>query len=104
MSSFAARFYFHGGDPAGYDVHACDYFFDQSTDDKGRPSSTVQGGAIVLVLPSNDDTHALNWMFDPYAQKDGWVDFYRADQRSVMKKVAFTKATAWDIASGSFMA
>ena len=90
--SFAARFYFDGGNPDGYEVRTCDYFFDQTTDDKGRPSSDVRGGALCVIITSTDDVRSNAWMLDPYSQKDGRVDFYRADQESVMKKVSFENA------------
>lgn len=90
--SFSAKFYFDGGDPEGYIVRTCDYFFDQTTDDKGRPSSSVRGGGLCIIITSTDDSRANAWMLDPFAQKNGRVDFYRADQESLLKQVTFDKA------------
>ena len=94
MSSFAARFYFDGADPAGYEVRTCSYHFAQTTDDKGRPSSAVRGGYVCLTLWSTvtGNAAATHWMLDAYARKNGRVDFCRADQQSVEKQVSFTNA------------
>lgn len=88
--SFYAKLTFDGGRSDGYVVIAAKVGFGQSTDDKGRPSSLVRGSLIAVRMASDEDTEALKWMLDPFDLRNGKIQFFRSDQASVMKEIAFT--------------
>jgi Hemolysin coregulated protein Hcp (TssD) len=86
MSSFSASLKI---DDQEYDVMSCNYSFGQSTDEKGRPASNVQGGNIFVQVATNDDDGLLGWMVDPYKKTNGTITFKRIDQDSTFKEVQF---------------
>ncbi|MBC3788300.1 type VI secretion system tube protein TssD [Spirosoma utsteinense] len=86
MSSFGATLKV---DDQEYDVMSCNYSFGQSTDDKGRPASNVQGGNIFVQIAANDQDSLLGWMVDPYKKTNGTIIFKRIDQDSTFKEVQF---------------
>lgn len=86
--SFSAVFTFDGDStPKGHDVITCDVVFYQSTDNVGRPSSSVEGGYVVVMLTNMVNPTLTDWMLDSYQQK-AWasIKFMRLDQESVMKQ------------------
>jgi hypothetical protein len=90
MASFSAVFSAAGSEEC--EVVNCNYSFNQTTDDKGRPSSVVQGGTIKCTIVSTDSTKLISWMLDPYKRADGKIIFKRADQDSKMKEIDFKEA------------
>ena len=90
MASFSAKFSAAGSEEC--EVVSCGYAFNQSTDDKGRPSSVVQGGTVKVTVVSTDSTKLISWMLDPYKRADGKIVFKRGDQDSKLKEIAFKEA------------
>lgn len=86
MSSFSALFKVDGQE---YDVMNCNYSFGQSTDEKGRPASNVQGGNIFVQISASDDDGLMGWMVDPYKKTNGTITFKRIDQDSTFKEIQF---------------
>ena len=86
MPSFKATFKLDGNE---FDVISCVYSFGQSTDEKGRPASDVQGGNISLQISVDDDSSIMGWMIDPYSKKSGSIVFNKTDQDSTLKEVKF---------------
>ena len=86
MSSFSAQFSVDGQD---YDVMSCNYSFGQSTDEKGRPASLVQGGNIFVQIVADDSDELMGWMVDPYKKTNGTITFKRIDQDSTFKELQF---------------
>ncbi|WP_018620717.1 type VI secretion system tube protein TssD [Spirosoma luteum] len=86
MSSFSASFTIDGEE---YDVLSCNYSFGQSTDERGRPASNVQGGNIFVQVTANDQDTLMGWMVDPYKKSNGTIKFMRIDQDSTFKEVQF---------------
>ncbi len=90
MSSFSAIFEAAGSEKC--EVISCSYSFDQSTDDKGRPSSKVQGGTIKVTIVSNADSKLAGWMLDPHKQDKGSITFKKIDADSTLKTITFEDA------------
>ncbi len=66
--------------------------FSQATDDKGRPSSAVQGGGIMVQVVSTDDRKLAEFMLDPYRRFNGSLVYKRQDADATMKEIAFQDA------------
>ena len=90
MASFSAVFDAAGSEEC--EVVSCSYSFNQTTDDKGRPSSVVQGGTVKVTIVSTDSTKLISWSLDPYKRADGKIVFKRGDQNSKMKEISFKEA------------
>jgi hypothetical protein len=91
VSSFSALFKAAGSQEC--EVVTCSYNFNQSTDDKGRPSSVVQGGTVnVTIIATAESKPLISWMLDPYKQDSGSITFKRADQDSMLKDIQFEEA------------
>ena len=90
MSSFSATFEAAGS--VECEVVTCSYSFDQSTDDKGRPSSKVQGGTIKVTIVSTADAKLAGWMLDPHKQSTGTITFKKIDADSTLKTISFEEA------------
>jgi hypothetical protein len=90
MASFSAVFDAAGSEEC--EVVSCSYSFHQTTDDKGRPSSVVQGGTIKVTIVSTDSVKLISWMLDPYKQANGKIVFKRGDQDSKLKEIGFKEA------------
>lgn len=90
MSSFSAVFDAAGSEEC--EVVSCSYSFNQTTDDKGRPSSIVQGGTIKVTIVSTDSVKLISWMLDPYKRADGKIVFKRNDQNSALKSIIIKEA------------
>ena len=86
MSSFSATLKV---DDQEYDVMSCNYSFGQSTDEKGRPASNVQGGNVFVQIAANDQDSLMGWMIDPHKKTNGTITFKRIDQDSTFKEVQF---------------
>jgi Hemolysin coregulated protein Hcp (TssD) len=90
--SFSAIFKFDGGKPEGQEVVSCFQAFTQTTDDKGRPSSGVYGGGLVVQIVSTNDTKLSEYMLDPFQRFNGSVTFLRTDAEAVFKEIIFEDA------------
>ena len=94
--SFYAKFFVDGGQPEGYEVVAAGVAFGQTTDDKGRPNSTVYGSYIVVRVVDTSETELLKWMLDAWDRRNGKIQFFRNDQASVYKEISFTNGYCTD--------
>lgn len=85
--SFHAVFDFSGNQEGAHAVASCYVLFSQPTDELGRPSATVQGGTVVLMIQAREADSLIAWKLDPYKQME-WASlkFMRQDQESVMKQ------------------
>lgn len=90
MASFSAVFDAAGSEEC--EVVSCSYSFNQTTDDKGRPSSVVQGGVIKVTVVSTDSSKLVEYMMNPYQRANGKIVFKRSDQDSKMKEIIFEEA------------
>lgn len=90
--SFSAVFKFDGGVAEGYEVVSSLYMFSQATDDKGRPSSAVQGGGIMVQVVSTDDRKLVEMMMDPYRLFSGSLVYKRQDVDATLKELVFQDA------------
>ena len=93
MASFSAQFSAAGTAPL--EVTHCKYGFKQTIDDKGKPSSVVQGGIVEVTVLSTCDVDSqklISYMLDAFKQAEGKIEFKRGDQDSIMKKIEFSGA------------
>ena len=91
--AFKASFVGNGSNP--FEVIGCTWTLDQSIDDKGRPSSKVQGGTLkVTVLSNGENGPLVEWMVDPFKKADATVTIFRDDQDSAEKKIELKEAYA----------
>ena len=79
-----------------YGVVECDYEFNQSVDDTGKPVTRPKGGQITFVMPStsDDDLFFYKWMFNKTEVKTGifrFVVYSKSNKRS-FKTVEFANA------------
>lgn len=88
--SFSAVF--NGAGSGDCEVVNCTFSFNQSIDDKGRPSSKVHGGVIRVTIVADENTSLVSWMLDPYKKDSGKITYKRIDQDSTMKEVSFEDA------------
>lgn len=75
-----------------YNVFKCSYSLHQEVDHHGRPSGTVRGGTINLVVESSDDNSLYGWMVDPYKTLDGKITFNKKDDKAKLKELEFKTA------------
>jgi hypothetical protein len=91
MSSFNAILKFSDGKE--FEVLSCNYSFDQTTDEKNRPGSKVQGGSIFVQITSSADTFLLGWMVNPSKKTNGSIIFKMIDdEEATMKELEFVDA------------
>ncbi|MFD2520227.1 type VI secretion system tube protein TssD [Emticicia soli] len=90
MASFSATFNAAGSGDC--EVVACNFSFNQSIDEKGRPSSKVHGGTIRVTIVATDNTALVGWMLDPYKKDSGQIVYNRIDQESTLKEIKFEDA------------
>ena len=74
-----------------FDVLQCTHLMDQSYK-KGKATSGVLGGRIVVILDSSDDDLLGTWATGPTVKKDGEIVFNRVDQESSLQKLEFEEA------------
>lgn len=70
-----------------YDVLSCDYSFHRDVDLKGRPDTDVYGGAIRLVVESNDDTDIVAQLLNQFKPVSGSVTFHKGVDAATMKEL-----------------
>jgi hypothetical protein len=68
------------------------FALNRAVDHTGRPSGETRGGTVTMEIESTDDTTVLQWMMDPWMQKNGTVKFSKKDADSKMKELKFEKA------------
>ncbi len=62
--------------------------------ERGKVTSGVRGGVIILVLDGTDEALLGDWASGPTVKKDGDVTFNRIDQQSTFQKLEFQGAYA----------
>lgn len=62
--------------------------------ERGRPTSGVRGGVIVMILDGTDDDMLGDWATGATVRKDGDITFNRTDQQSTLQKLEFQEAYA----------
>jgi hypothetical protein len=91
-SSFHANFCLADSSSGEQEVRKLSMTFDQSTDQKGCPSSDIHGGFIHVTIISTFNQELVGWMLDPYKRRDGCITFKRDDQDSSLKAIEFYEA------------
>jgi hypothetical protein len=89
MASFSAELSIDG---KTFPVLTVSYGLYQATDETGKPSSGVRTHLIQLRLMGSDDETLPNWAADGQKQLDGTITFYRIDEQSTFKELAFEQA------------
>ncbi|GAB4024287.1 type VI secretion system tube protein TssD [Spirosoma gilvum] len=74
-----------------FNVLQCTHLMDQKYK-KGRATSGVLGGRIIVILDSSDDPLLGSWATGPTVKKDGEIVFDRVDQQSSLQKLEFQEA------------
>jgi hypothetical protein len=72
-----------------YDALSCEYSLHRNVDAKGRPDTVVYGGAIRIVVESNDDTNIVARLMDQFKPVSGSVTFHKGGEPSPMKKLSW---------------
>lgn len=91
--AFRANLTFEGKE---FDVLDCTYSFKRDIDLKGRPSSNVYGGNIVITLESTEDTTVLAQMVNQFKPNSGTLIFNRGDEESKMKELSWNNGYVID--------
>ncbi|MGA0560237.1 type VI secretion system tube protein TssD [Larkinella sp. VNQ87] len=76
-----------------FDVLQCTHTLVQKYQ-RGRTTSGVRGGVIILILDGTDDDLLGNWVSGTTVKKNGEIVFDRVDQRSSLQKLEFEDAYA----------
>lgn len=84
--AFRTNLKFEGKD---FDVLHCNYSFHRDVDLKGRPSSNVYGGSIVIEVESTDDTTIIAQMVNQFKPNSGVITFYKGDEDAKMKELSW---------------
>ncbi|MBL3656761.1 type VI secretion system tube protein TssD, partial [Fulvivirga sediminis] len=79
-------------DDEEFNILECDFGLKQSTDETGRPSAKPRGGLVQLVIESNVKIDFFEWISSGTATKSGEITFFRRDNVSSLKKLAFKEA------------
>ncbi len=91
--SLTARLHIEGhqNENKGIRVLACNFKFSQTTDQRGLPTSKVEGGKINVAIAVENDAELLHWMFTEAADKNGKIIFIGMDNGKSLKTIEF-----WD--------
>jgi len=84
--AFRASLKFEG---QNYDVLECNYSFRRDVDLKGRPSSNVYGGNIIIEVESTEDTKIIAQMVNQFKPCNGTIIFNKGDEEAKMKEVVW---------------
>ncbi|GAB4044068.1 type VI secretion system tube protein TssD [Spirosoma litoris] len=76
-----------------YNVLQCAHSLKQKSE-RGKVTSGVRGGSIVLIIDSTDEEIFGSWATSPTAKKNGELVFDRIDQQSSLQKLEFEDAYA----------
>ena len=69
-----------------YDVVRCECNIERSYDSKGRPSSNLYGGKVIVQIESTDDTTIFEHMATQFEPNTGTITF-RKDEVDIMKDI-----------------
>ena len=102
IMAFKASFKFSSGAGANQelDVLNCNVTFMRDTDKKGRPSSDIYGGKIVVIVESTPDSIVLENMFAQFKPIGGSIIFKKADEDAKMKELTFENGYIVDYEEG----
>lgn len=85
--SFLAKIYIEGRER---NVLNAEILYHQFIDMHGKPSSTVQGGTLLVRVASTDaDDDLYEWMFSPLMMKSGYLRFFKRDAMSRLFDLVF---------------
>jgi len=89
--SLSARLYIkgHQNENKGIRVLECDFEFNQITDQRGLPTSKVEGGKINVSIAIENDAELLQWMFTEAADKNGKIVFIGRENGKSLKTIEF---------------
>ena len=79
----------HQNENKGIRVLACNFKFSQTTDQRGLPTSKVEGGKINVAIAVENDAELLHWMFTEAADKSGKIIFIGMDNGKSLKTIEF---------------
>ena len=85
MGSFRATLELGGKE---YDVLYSNYEFSRSTDSKGKPSSNISGGRVIVTIESTEDTTTIEAMLNSQFK----IIFKKTEEDAKMKEVEFKNA------------
>ena len=90
MGSFRASLELGGKE---YDVLYSNVEFARSTDSKGKPSSSITGGRVVVTIESTEDTSTIEAMINSqFKPIEGKIVYKKTDEDAKMKEVEFKNA------------
>ena len=90
MGSFRASLELGGKE---YDVLYSNVEFARSTDSKGKPSSSITGGRVVVTIESTEDTSTIEAMINSqFKPIEGKIIYKKTDEDAKMKEVTFKNA------------
>mgnify|MGYP000931228897 CR=1 FL=1 len=90
MGSFRASLELGGKE---YDVLYSNVEFARSTDSKGKPSSSITGGRVVVTIESTEDTSTIEAMINSqFKPIEGKIIYKKTDEDAKMKEVEFKNA------------
>ena len=72
-----------------YEALDCDYSFHRNVDAKGRPTSSVCGGAIRIIVESNDDTNIVAKLMSQFKPVSGSITFHKGGDDTMMKVLSW---------------
>ena len=89
--SLTARLHIEGhqNENKGIRVLACNFKFSQTTDQRGLPTSKVEGGKINVAIAVENDAELLHWMFTEAADKNGKIVFIGRENGKSLKTIEF---------------
>ena len=76
-----------------FNVLQCSHSLYQKVE-RGRTTSGVRGGVIILIVDGTDDDLLGDWATGTTTKKDGDITFDRVDQKSTLQKLEFQEAYA----------
>ena len=90
MGSFRASLELGGKE---YDVLYSNVEFARSTDSKGKPSSSITGGRVVVTIESTEDTSTIEAMLNSqFKAVEGKIVYKKTEEDAKMKEIAFKNA------------
>lgn len=90
MGSFRASLELGGKE---YDVLYSNVEFARSTDSKGKPSSSITGGRVIVTIESTEDTTTIEAMLNSqFKPIEGKIVYKKTDEDAKMKEVEFKNA------------
>ena len=81
----------HQKESKGIRVLTCDFKFSQATDQRGLPTSKIEGGKLNVLIAVENDSELLHWMFTEAADKNGKIVYIGLENGKALKTIEF-----WD--------